>query len=78
VAAEILGRHPRSTEERLARAHENAANHNWRYPMASKKDKPYDVEQAVNDYINETNPRKDVPVPADHGCTGDTCWCKHF
>lgn len=46
------------------------------------KGKPYDAEQAVNDYINTTNPpdnpNKQVPIPDEHGCTGDTCWCKHF
>lgn len=76
VAAEILQRHPRTTEERLALAYENMANHNWRYLVNRKQDQPYDADRAVDAYIASTN--DNPPVPTEHGCTGDTCWCKHF
>lgn len=40
VAAEILNRHPRSTERRLALAHENAATAEWRYPGRTRMTDP--------------------------------------
>lgn len=52
------------------------ANHNWRYLVNDKQDQPYDADRAVDAYIASTN--DNPPVPEDHGCTGDTCWCKHF
>lgn len=38
----------------------------------------YDVDKAVDDYIESTGGKVETPPIPEHTCAGDKCWCTQF